>query len=243
MAWLGGWLKELVLIVLLATFVDMILPSRSMERYVKLVLSLLILLTLLSPVVHLLSSNPADLLKHAFQAQQQADTGKGEMTLEQILARGSKLRQQQEKKSVEWAGQEVAREMKAQIEEATGLGVQSVQVTLAEVQQARSDLKAGTEIGAVTVKLANGSVQTDDTDSDRKRAPITPITIEPVPEEAVQVEVQTSPGKSSSLPNEPEAKPAATFSTNKITGLLHDKWGIDASKVKVIDSEQHRTKL
>lgn len=58
MTWLGGWLKELVLIVLLASFVDMILPSRSMERYVKLVLSLLILLTLLSPVVRLLSSSP-----------------------------------------------------------------------------------------------------------------------------------------------------------------------------------------
>lgn len=49
MGWLSNWLQELIMIVLLATFVEMLLPNRSMERYVKLVLSLLILLTLLSP--------------------------------------------------------------------------------------------------------------------------------------------------------------------------------------------------
>lgn len=59
MAWLGGWLREIVIIVLLAAFVDLLLPSRSMERYVRLVLSLLILLTLLSPVVSLLKGDAA----------------------------------------------------------------------------------------------------------------------------------------------------------------------------------------
>ncbi|WP_458460738.1 stage III sporulation protein AF, partial [Paenibacillus sp.] len=58
MGWLSNWLQELIMIVLLATFVDMLLPNRSMERYVKLVLSLLILLTLLSPITKLLRSDP-----------------------------------------------------------------------------------------------------------------------------------------------------------------------------------------
>lgn len=55
MGWLSNWLQELIMIVLLATFVDMLLPNRSMERYVKLVLSLLILLTLLSPITKVCS--------------------------------------------------------------------------------------------------------------------------------------------------------------------------------------------
>ncbi|GIQ70688.1 stage III sporulation protein AF [Xylanibacillus composti] len=55
-AWLSEWLKEIVVIVLLAVFVDLVLPNRSMQRYVKVVLSLLILLAILSPLVELLRS-------------------------------------------------------------------------------------------------------------------------------------------------------------------------------------------
>ncbi len=55
-AWLSEWLKEIVVIVLLAVFVDLVLPNNAMQRYVKIVLSLLILLAILSPLVALLQS-------------------------------------------------------------------------------------------------------------------------------------------------------------------------------------------
>ncbi|TLS52993.1 stage III sporulation protein AF [Paenibacillus antri] len=54
---LTGWLKQIVLVVLLATFIDLLLPNRTMQRYVKLVVSLFILMTILSPVLQLLGSN------------------------------------------------------------------------------------------------------------------------------------------------------------------------------------------
>ena len=44
MDWLGGWLKSVIMVVLFATFVDLILPGKALERYARLVLSLLILL-------------------------------------------------------------------------------------------------------------------------------------------------------------------------------------------------------
>lgn len=86
MGWLSSWLRELIMIVLLATFVDMLLPNRSMERYVKLVLSLLILLTLLSPITKLLKSDPVGELKRAMTAMDSPSDGNA--TLEQILAQG-----------------------------------------------------------------------------------------------------------------------------------------------------------
>lgn len=52
-AWLHGWLKEIILIVLLAAFVDLLLPNNAFQRYVKTVLGLFILLTLLSPLLAL----------------------------------------------------------------------------------------------------------------------------------------------------------------------------------------------
>lgn len=56
-AWLSGWLKEIVLVIMLATFVDLLLPGNAMQRYVKTVLGLFILLTLLSPLLALFRSN------------------------------------------------------------------------------------------------------------------------------------------------------------------------------------------
>ncbi|MBT2283695.1 stage III sporulation protein AF [Paenibacillus polymyxa] len=129
MGWLSNWLQELIMIVLLATFVDMLLPNRSMERYVKLVLSLLILLTLLSPITKLLKSDPVGDLKRAMSAMDAPSDGNA--TLEQILAQGKRLQSNEQEQSLQWTAKELANVMKGQIEETTGAKVRSVEVQLA----------------------------------------------------------------------------------------------------------------
>lgn len=116
------------MIVLLATFVDMLLPNRSMERYVKLVLSLLILLTLLSPITKLLKSDPVGELKRAMSAMDAPADGNA--TLEQILAQGKRLQSNEQEQSLQWTAKELANVMKGQIEETTGAKVRSVEVQL-----------------------------------------------------------------------------------------------------------------
>lgn len=159
MSWLGEWLKHVILIVLLATFVDLILPSRSMERYVKLVLSLLILFTLLSPIVELLQFRGAQELKQVLSAQ--LDRGQRQQgaqpSLEQILAEGEKLYQTQEKEALDWAGKQVAAMMKEQVEEHTGQRVQAVEVAFTPVQDKATGVRTGTEITAVRVRMDHTS--------------------------------------------------------------------------------------
>ncbi|KAF6620181.1 stage III sporulation protein AF [Paenibacillus jamilae] len=246
MTWLGGWLKELVLIVLLASFVDMILPSRSMERYVKLVLSLLVLLTLLSPIVRLLSSSPSEVLGRALDLQRQAETGNREPTLEEILAKGNKLKQQQEQSSMQWAGKEVAKEMKGQLEQYTGLAIQSVQVTLAQIQQKESGLEAGTGVQSVVVKLAE---QKAEKEKNTKGTDIKPVVVEPVAEKTVNIRVeptQSKPSNHNEGTREDDRSPDETTENGKyadqkafglITGILREKWGIDSTHVQVINSQ------
>ncbi|MNW36810.1 Stage III sporulation protein AF [compost metagenome] len=159
MSWLGEWLKHVILIVLLATFVDLILPSRSMERYVKLVLSLLILFTLLSPIVELLQFRGAQELKQALSAQ--LDRGQRQSgtqpSLEQILAEGEKMYQTQEKEALDWAGKQVAAMMKEQVEEHTGQRVQAVEVAFTPMQDKATGVRTGTEITAVRVRMDHTS--------------------------------------------------------------------------------------
>lgn len=83
MSWLGGWLREIILVVLLASFVELLLPSKSMERYARLVLSLLILLTMLSPIVSLLKGDAISELSVAMGQQEKEGglfTGGGKET-------------------------------------------------------------------------------------------------------------------------------------------------------------------
>jgi stage III sporulation protein AF len=54
MAWMASWLQQLILMILLATFAEMLLPKNTLQRYVKSVLGLFILLTMLSPIFTLL---------------------------------------------------------------------------------------------------------------------------------------------------------------------------------------------
>lgn len=67
MGWLSDWLKSIIMVILLATFVDILLPNQTMQRYVKTVISLFILLTLLQPLFSLFQKSASvDLmLSHA----------------------------------------------------------------------------------------------------------------------------------------------------------------------------------
>lgn len=180
MGWLSSWLRELIMIVLLATFVDMLLPNRSMERYVKLVLSLLILLTLLSPITKLLKSDPVGELKRAMTAMDSPSDGNA--TLEQILAQGRRLQSNEQEQSLQWTAKELANVMKGQIEETTGERVQSVEVKLAmDTSKPETDLASSVELPVIqyvlvemTGEAAAGKVSPN-TDQQEAAATTTPI--------------------------------------------------------------------
>ncbi|WP_181151106.1 stage III sporulation protein AF [Paenibacillus sp. PCH8] len=225
MGWLSSWLKELIMIVLLATFVDMLLPNRSMERYVKLVLSLLILLTLLSPITKLLRSDPVGELKRAMTAMDTPSAGNA--TLEQILAQGKRLQSNEQEQSLQWTAKELANVMKGQIEDTTGAKVQSVEVQLVmnkyetEMEAASSvelpvirnvivemagedaggDVDSGQQEAAVNTQPILGT----DTESGKDESPQIrqPIQIGQIEVPDVQIDVSKGQRKGDEGPSEP----------------------------------------
>ncbi len=48
---LSDWLKKLILLVLLAALTDLLLPNSNMQRYARMAIGLLIILTMLSPIL------------------------------------------------------------------------------------------------------------------------------------------------------------------------------------------------
>ncbi|MBU5352519.1 stage III sporulation protein AF [Paenibacillus barcinonensis] len=232
MGWLSSWLQDLIMIVLLATFVDMLLPNRSMERYVKLVLSLLILLTLLSPITKLLRSDPIGELKRAMSAMDAPSDGQA--TLEQILAKGRQMQANEQQQSLQWTAKELANVMKGQIEDTTGAKVQSVEVQLAMKKQSTDaeiassvDLpviqRVVVQMAGVEKKESGETAQVDqpifathETNEDEANQPGSqPIQIQPIEISKVQVESRDQFSNSNPTSTHQTSEPAAARNSDE----------------------------
>jgi len=56
LAAISEWVKNIVLIVLFASFLELLLPSSAMQRFVRVIMGLLVLLAVLNPVLDVLSA-------------------------------------------------------------------------------------------------------------------------------------------------------------------------------------------
>jgi len=252
MTWLGGWLREIILVVLLASFVEMLLPSKSMERYARLVLSLLVLLTMLSPIVSMLKGDAVSELSMAMEQQNTQDgimasVKGGADTLEQILADGAKLARGQQEQSLKLAASEIAGQMKEQITAETGKRGIKVTVALAMEPANGPGGEAHPAISSVIVSMP-ADLQIQDPGEPAAADQVAeegsasePIEIPPVDTIEVNVhssgEGQTGNGTAGevSAPGTEAAKnqAAAAEEAKAIMAILEQQWGIDPEVVHV----------
>jgi len=141
MDWLSGWLRAVVLIILVATFIDLLLPNHSLQRYVKTVVSLFILMTLLSPVLQMFRPGYSldKLLAAAWSETQKppvpAGGNTGKTSLQAILQEGERLKAGNAREARQMAEAKVAGMMKQEIESSVGRQVASIQVHTADDPQ------------------------------------------------------------------------------------------------------------
>ncbi|MBD0380726.1 stage III sporulation protein AF [Paenibacillus sedimenti] len=136
MDWLGGWLQAVIMVIMLATFVDLLLPSNTMQRYVKTVMSLFVLLTLLSPVMQLIKKdwNVDELITSAEKKQNEVTMlagggGNNYMkSLDAITKEAQKLHAEGQKQSEQMVQTQLAALMKEDLQKQTDMMVKDVQV-------------------------------------------------------------------------------------------------------------------
>ncbi|UVI32287.1 stage III sporulation protein AF [Paenibacillus spongiae] len=133
LAWLAAWLKQIIAVVLLAGLIDLLLPNQTMQRYVRLIAGLIILLTLLSPIIRLLQGDYDTQLNASFDNWLKASPPKEYRmpTLEDIQRDAEALKRKQELAAAALTEKQLASAMKEALERGTGLKVSSVSVRLA----------------------------------------------------------------------------------------------------------------
>lgn len=57
MDFLSGWIANIIMFILLAVILDMLLPNSNLQRYVKMVIGLLLIVIILNPILKIFSQN------------------------------------------------------------------------------------------------------------------------------------------------------------------------------------------
>ncbi|MGG5255105.1 stage III sporulation protein AF [Neobacillus sp. SM06] len=73
MSFLIEWVTNIILFILLATVIDMLLPNSSLQKYVKMVVGLLLIAIILAPILKLISSDFETALSSFPSYQNQSD--------------------------------------------------------------------------------------------------------------------------------------------------------------------------
>lgn len=213
-AFLSNWLKEIVLLILIATFMDLLLPNRSMERYVKLVMGLVIILAILTPIISLLNKN-VDLSKLSLT---DGNLVPGEMTsLESIHASGEELKKTQDRLVIEETERRIAEQIATEINEEFEVSVLEKYV----VMEAATDKRMGIEQVNLTISSKNGMEDSQ---------PIQPVTlVEPI------VIDSTSESSPSALKGESQQQSELA---QKISRYLQKQWELQPNQIVIQIAEE-----
>ncbi|GAA4709868.1 stage III sporulation protein AF [Brevibacillus fulvus] len=167
MEWLTIWLKKIILLVLLAAFLDLILPNTTMQRYVRMVMGLILLMTIISPVFSLFHLPVDELALKLDRYQQQIN--RPDQTEWKALA--DKLLSEQDQQVDHYVKQQVQTAVQSQVKQQFGLDVDKVDVKIEQ--------RDGQQPQITAIQLAIGPSDSDSSDEQwiKPIAPIEPVVI------------------------------------------------------------------
>ena len=128
MSWFNELLRHIVILVVLAAFLDLLLPKDGFQRYVKLVVSLFIILALLQPIVQIVRGD-MQIIESIEQLLLPRD-GRQHTEVEEVLRRGDELRERSLNQSQQAAEIRVSELLHEQLQARTNLNIERVNVKL-----------------------------------------------------------------------------------------------------------------
>jgi len=241
LAWLAAWLKQVIAVVLLAGLIDLLLPNKAMQRYVRLVAGLIILLTIMSPIIHLLQGDFDTKLKESFEQWQQVEPGKEYKmpTLQDIEEQAERLKNKQQEAAASLTEKQLAVEMRSELERAAGLHVASVRVQLEGYRKGENPSIHAVEV-VLAAPMASDEKGTDDAAKEKSESEgnISPeVTVEPVMPVIVHVEPIRSSKQSKDTSRSEHADNVSTAVTERIADtvrtVLRQGWAVKPQSITI----------
>ncbi|MGC5324412.1 stage III sporulation protein AF [Brevibacillus sp. SYSU BS000544] len=209
------WLKKIILLVLLAAFLDLILPNTNLQRYVKMVMGLIILMTILSPVFSVFNLSQEELSLRISQYQQKMVKEPTENQWKQIA---DNLIGQQDKQMTEYVTEQMQTLIRRQVENNYQVAVAAVRIKIDETTEKEPHIQA------ITIDIDDP--QKINTNQISAIQPIKPIEIQIDPKSETENK-QAIPA--SGTQNDPLSKDIATSVANE--------WNLEPHQVHVIRND------
>ncbi|MBO8163141.1 MAG: stage III sporulation protein AF [Brevibacillus sp.] len=228
MAWLTLWLKKIILLVLLAAFLDLILPNTTLQRYVKMVMGLIILLTIMSPLFSLFRIPPEELAHRLLRYQQQFDTGAAPESEWKNVAEN--VLRQQHRQVEEYVSSQMESLIREQVRTSFGVEVASVEVRFRQSNQDQPT------VDAVMVQVVDRAAE--EAGATRDETPVRPI-------EPIRIEVgreQANSAADNSVDSLPAYSSARTTRNRAIAAHIAGQWQLKPEVVTVtgVEEEERR---
>ncbi|SFF02197.1 stage III sporulation protein AF [Paenibacillus catalpae] len=232
-AWLSDWLRDIIAVIMLAAFVELLLPNKAMLRYSRLVIGLLILLTIMSPILRLLqgdfNAKLKDGITHWDQLEAQREVKMP--TLSDIQKKADELNKQQDSDAAALMEQTLESAMKDAVFKQTEQPVEAVEVTLGWEKQGQ---KMTPYVNAVLVTLTAVKKESDaaqaPNEDDVKEVTAIQVDINAKTEAGGTDSQQTDSGKEGQGEGWIQADPSAS---KEIRNLLAEGWGISPGNIQV----------
>jgi len=216
---ISEWLQGIILLILLASLLDLILPNSGMQRYVKFVMGLLILLAIITPIMQIFKTDlsPEKIALKILQI----NSGNSQEGLHQVTLNAGKLTNGNEKDVQAFVQKQLASLMKEKVQEDLGITVSSVEVSLKKDLQKEQEYP---EISSVQLVLDKDMLGPKNGGEENSRSidPIEPVTIQ-VSGESSQSASMNSSDSVLSLEQRKQL--------NEIAEYIATTWSIDRSQI------------
>lgn len=237
---LSHWLRQIIAVILLASLIDLLLPNRTMQRYVRLVAGLFILMTLATPILHWMKGDFTNKLSQGLSAIETEPQNAPDQ-LAMIEADGSKLRDKQNAQAAKLVTARLEASIRSEVEQNENRGVSKVDVSLergpdGEVQVAKvvvlleetPEDKASADEAAPTGDTASSGISDID--------PVAPVDI--------RIEVESWPKTNATATDatDGESVPAAAKAVEeadretrtRVSALIASRFGIATKAIEVM---------
>jgi stage III sporulation protein AF len=100
-----GWVKDIIFVVLFASFLELLLPSSNMQRFVRVIMGLFIMIAILNPIIDIVQN-------HEALANQLPVLNSNSVNSAVIMNRANSVSIEREKISIELYKKELAQQIK-----------------------------------------------------------------------------------------------------------------------------------
>jgi len=170
---LTEWITNIIIFILLATVIDMLLPNSSLQKYVKVVISLLLISIILSPIMKIFSSDFESAIASISNFNSKVDEEKMENLIE---LQKKEIQASQHAYILEQTAVQLKLDAEEELMEQYGMEIAEIQVVAEELDENLSP----ESLQSITVQLAN---QGDKEDAVAVVKEIKIDTAEPLPSE------------------------------------------------------------